>query len=58
MVAAALLLLGTVVALLRQGGAAVTDTLWAEDGSQFLEAAYTLPLHLSLGETYSGYLHL
>jgi len=44
--------------LLRQRGAPAWDTVWAEDGAQFLQRASELGVAEALGLTYAGYLHV
>lgn len=50
------LLLG--LSLLRQQGAPVTDTVWAEDGQIFLDDALDLSFGRAFTTAYAGYLHL
>lgn len=51
-------ILATMVPVFRQPGTSALDTIWAEDGRQFLQAALAdSPLH-ALATTYSGYLHV
>lgn len=46
------------LSLLRQaGGVGVLDSIWAEDGSIFLQDAVELPFAETLGRGYAGYLH-
>ncbi len=46
------------LSLLRQaGGVGVLDSIWAEDGSIFLQEAVELPVTETLGRGYAGYLH-
>ena len=47
-----------VTLLVRSAGAPLLDTVWAEDGSEFLANALVLDPLASLFEPYSGYLHL
>ena len=50
--------LGALVVLARQGGVAATRTVWAEDGTIFLQQASDAPLPEVVGHTYAGYLHV
>jgi hypothetical protein len=54
----ALVALAIVLQLARQGWSASLDTLWAEDGSIFLQRALTLDLWHALTSTYATYLVL
>ncbi|MBW3562337.1 MAG: hypothetical protein KY437_07560 [Actinobacteria bacterium] len=47
-----------VTLLVRPAGAPLLDTVWAEDGSEFLANALVLDPLASLFEPYSGYLHV
>lgn len=51
------LLAVTGLSLVRQGGAGALDTVWAEDGRQFLQAALLLPADQSVPLPYAGYHH-
>lgn len=54
----ALLVAATLVPVHRQPGASALHTIWAEDGTQFLQGALNdSPLH-ALTATYAGYLHV
>jgi hypothetical protein len=44
--------------LLRQTGPGALDTIWAEDGSTFLDRALETSLVDAVGEGYAGYLHV
>lgn len=55
---AGLLVFVTVASLLRQEGASPLETVWAEDGGIFLEAALRDPLPTNVAQVYAGYLHL
>ena len=48
---------GTVVSLLRQGGAGALDTVWAEDRQIFLSQAHELGPVPALATSYAGYFH-
>jgi hypothetical protein len=50
--------LGVALSLLRQRGAGALDTLWAEDGSIFLQDALRDPSPVAWLDGYAGYLHL
>ena len=49
---------GTALALARQAGRGPLDTLWAEDGTIFLQDALDRPFNESLTRSYAGYFHL
>lgn len=49
---------GALLLLLRQSGVGALDTIWAEDGSVFLQGALDTPFSESWSEPYAGYLHL
>lgn len=52
------LIAGTVLVLLRQGGAGAPDTLYAEDGTIFLGEALGLSTTDAVSNPYMGYLHV
>ncbi len=56
--AAAAVVLGTVVGVWRVPGAGALDTVWAEDGSVFLTGAANQGLLDSITTSYAGYYHL
>jgi hypothetical protein len=56
--AAAAVLIGTGVGLLRQPGAGALNTVWAEDGRDFLATATSHSLVEAVGTSYAGYFHL
>jgi hypothetical protein len=51
-------LVGAVVAIIRSGGTDVLDSMWAEDGSIFLQQAFQPDPAASLFHPYRGYLHV
>jgi hypothetical protein len=55
-VVAALLALGAILALLRLGWSASLDTIWAEDGPIYLQAALTDGFWDAVSSPYAGYL--
>jgi len=58
LLAAAFLVLAIVVQLARIGWTASLDSLWAEDGTIFLQGAHTRGFFDALGAEYAGYLVL
>ena len=50
--------LGALVVLARAGGPGATSTIWAEDGTIFLQQASDAPLTEVIGDSYAGYLHV
>lgn len=55
---AILVFLGAALSLSRQPGAGALDTLWAEDGSVFLQQALDNPSPSAWFASYAGYAHL
>lgn len=58
MLAAVVAMVSFVVPALRQVGASALETIWAEDGSIFLQSALWESTAASVSSIYAGYLHL
>jgi hypothetical protein len=50
--------LGTAIGLIRQPGIGALDTVWAEDGRDFLSTATNHSILDAIGTSYAGYFHL